>query len=256
MAEKEKKGKGQAGKPQTAQAKGEGKKEGKTSPAGSLGVSAQLGRPEKAPEGYIPRLKKLYQEEIIPRLRERFGYKNVMLVPKLDKIVVNVGAGTLHQDPKLSESIQEELKLITGQKPVLTRARRAISNFKVRKGMVVGCMVTLRGDRMYEFFDRLISTAIPRIRDFRGFSDRSFDGRGNYTMGIKEQIVFHEIDYDKVAKIHGMDITIATTARTDEEALELLKAFGFPFRRRASASSSPGGEEGGSTEMVMERQIG
>ncbi|MFN3822159.1 MAG: 50S ribosomal protein L5 [bacterium] len=179
----------------------------------------------------MPRLKNIYREEIVPRLMERFGYPNVMLVPKIEKIVVNVGSGTLHQDPKLAESIQEELKLITGQKPVFTRARKAISNFKIRKGMVVGCMVTLRGDRMYEFLDRLISIAIPRIRDFRGFSDRSFDGHGNYTFGIKEQIVFHEIDYDKVVRIHGMDITISTTAPTDEEALELLRAFGFPFRR-------------------------
>ncbi len=181
---------------------------------------------------YIPRLKKLYKEHIVNAMIKRFNLKNPMLVPRLDKIVINVGVGGLHQEPKYAESIQEELSKITGQKPVLTRARKSISNFKLRKGMIVGAQVTLRGDRMYEFLDRLITIAIPRVRDFRGMSDRSFDGRGNYTFGLKEQIIFHEIDYDKVVKIHGMDITIATTAPNDEQAYELLKAFGFPFRKR------------------------
>lgn len=184
------------------------------------------------PKDYVPRLKKLYHEQAVSSLMKRFNFSNVMLVPKLDKIVLNVGVGGLHSDQKFSESLQEELRLISGMKPVLTRARKSISNFKLREGMVVGCRVTLRGHRMFEFLDRLISVVIPRIRDFRGVSDRSFDGRGNYNFGVKEQIIFPEIDYDKVVKMHGMDICIATTARNDEEALELLKALGFPFRRR------------------------
>ena len=184
---------------------------------------------------YVPRLLKAYKERIVPDLQKRFNYKNKHLVPKLSKIALNVGIGTLHQDPKLTESIVEEFKLISGQSPVLTRAKKSISNFKLRQNMIVGCRVTLRRFMMYEFLDRLISTVIPRIRDFRGLSDRSFDGHGNYTFGVKEQIIFPEIDYDKVVKIHGMDITITTTARNDEEALELLRGFGFPFIRRSSA---------------------
>ena len=189
------------------------------------------------PADYVPRLRKLYKEQIVPALRKTFNYKNVNLVPRLDKIVLNVGLGTMHQDAKLAESVADEMTLISGQKPVFTRAKRSISNFKLRQGMVVGCRVTLRRGMMFEFFDRLISVVIPRVRDFRGLSDRSFDGRGNYTFGVKEQIIFPEIDYDKVVKIHGMDITITTTATNDEEALELLKGFGFPFRFRSQEAA-------------------
>ena len=188
------------------------------------------------PSDYKPRLHDLYREKIVSDLQKKFNYKNVHLMPKLTKIVLNVGIGTLHQDPKLAESVVEEFKLISGQHPVLTRAKKSISNFKLRENMIVGCRVTLRCFMMYEFLDRLISIVIPRIRDFRGLSDHSFDGRGNYTFGVKEQIIFPEIDYDKVVKIHGMDITITTTARNDEEALELLKGFGFPFVRRVAAT--------------------
>lgn len=187
------------------------------------------------PKGYIPRMKKLYDEQIRKLLKDKFEYKNPMLIPKIEKIVLNVGAGTIHQEPKLAESIADELSLVTGQKPVFTKARHSISNFKLRQGMTVGCRVTLRGAQMYEFFDRLVSVVIPRIRDFRGLSEKSFDGRGNYSFGVREQIIFPEIDYDKVVKIHGMDINIATTARSDEEAFELLRGFGFPFRRRVES---------------------
>ncbi len=183
------------------------------------------------PTDYVPRLNSVYNEQIVPALTKQFGYSNPMLVPKLSKIVLNVGIGTMHSDTKLAESVAEEIGLVAGQKPVMTKARKSIANFKLRDGMIVGCTVTLRRERMYEFFDRLIGIVIPRIRDFRGLKDSSFDGRGNYTFGIKEQIVFPEIDYDKVVKIHGMDITIATTAQNDEEAFELMKGFGFPFIR-------------------------
>jgi large subunit ribosomal protein L5 len=161
--------------------------------------------------------------------RER-EYKNIMEVPRLEKIVVNMGLGDAIQNIKVLDSAVEELALITGQKPVVTRARRSIASFKLREGMAIGCMVTLRKDRMYEFLDRLIHVAIPRVRDFRGLNSRSFDGRGNYTLGIREQIIFPEIDYDKVEKIKGMNITIVTTARTDEEGRLLLKLMGMPFR--------------------------
>lgn len=188
---------------------------------------------QPVPKDYVPRLLKLYNEQISAALQKKFGFKNVNLIPKLNKIVLNVGIGSMHSDAKLAESVAAELQLISGQKPVFRKAKQSISNFKLRQGMVVGCMVTLRWKRMYEFFDRLISYVIPRVRDFRGLSDRSFDGRGNYSFGVKEQIIFPEIDYDKVVNIHGMDITITTTARNDEEALELLKGFGFPIRQRS-----------------------
>ncbi|MBM3328641.1 MAG: 50S ribosomal protein L5 [Calditrichaeota bacterium] len=234
MADKEQKPKAPKAEGGESKAKSKGKE---TATKGDSGrAAAQAGKVAAAPKGYIPRLKTLYRKQVAPDLIKRFQFANPMLAPRLEKIVLNVGVGQLHADQRYSESLQEELRLIAGQKPVLTRARKSISNFKLREGMVVGCRVTLRGDRMFEFLDRLISTAIPRIRDFRGLSDRSFDGRGNYTFGLKEQIIFHEIDYDKVVKIHGMDITISTTARTDEEALELLKGFGFPFRRRGEAA--------------------
>jgi large subunit ribosomal protein L5 len=178
----------------------------------------------------MARLKKLYNEEITPALTKKFKYKNRMEVPKLEKIVVNMGIGDALTNPKFLDAAIEDLAAIVGQRPAITRAKKSISNFKLRAGMAVGCRVTLRRERMYEFFDRLVNAAIPRIRDFRGVPTRSFDGRGNYTLGISEQIVFPEIDYDSVEKIRGMDITVVTTAKTDEEALELLRLLGMPFR--------------------------
>lgn len=178
----------------------------------------------------LPRLRKHYQEHVQPRLREVFGFENPMEVPRLEKIVINVGLGEAKDDPKLLDSVVNELALIAGQRPVVTRARQSISNFNLREGMPVGVKVTLRGQRMYEFMDRFVSTAVPRIRDFRGFSSRAFDGRGNYTVGVKEQMIFPEIDYDDVIRIHGMDITFVTTTDKDDEALVLLRELGMPFR--------------------------
>jgi large subunit ribosomal protein L5 len=175
------------------------------------------------------RLKQKYINEIIPDFMKRFGFKNVMQVPKLDKIVINMGVGDAIQNIKLLDAGMQDLSLIAGQKPVIRRAKKAISNFKLKAGMPIGCKVTLRKNRMYEFMDRLVNAAIPRIRDFRGTPPDSFDGRGNYTLGIKEQIIFPEIDYDKVEKIRGMNISIITTAKTDEMGYELLKALGMPF---------------------------
>ncbi|HEY8484504.1 MAG TPA: 50S ribosomal protein L5 [Longimicrobiales bacterium] len=177
-----------------------------------------------------PRLERHYLERVRPRLMEAFGYKNVLQVPRLEKVVLNVGLGEAPRNPKLLESVVEELSLITGQRPVVTRARKAISNFGIRQGMPVGVMVTLRRARMYEFLDRLINVAIPRIRDFRGVPTRGFDGRGNYTLGLKEQLIFPEIDYDRVQKIHGMDVVIVTTTDKDDEAFALLREMGMPFR--------------------------
>jgi len=179
----------------------------------------------------VPRLKKKYKEEIINPIKKEFGYKNIMQVPKIKKIVLNMGMGDAIENKKLLETSVEEMALISGQKPVKTKAKKSIASFKVRKGMEIGCKVTLRGDRMYEFLDRFINIALPRVRDFRGISKDSFDGRGNFAVGIKEQIIFPEIDYDKVEKIHGMDIVICTTARTDEEARKLLELFGMPYSR-------------------------
>lgn len=180
----------------------------------------------------MARLKNSYAESIRPQLMKDFGYRNPHEAPRLDKIVVNVGIGEAIDNPKLLDSAVEELAVITGQRPMVTRASKAISNFKLREGMAIGAKVTLRGQRMYEFLDRLVNVAIPRIRDFRGVPTRSFDGRGNYTLGIKEQLIFPEVEYDKVEKVHGMDITIVTTANRDDEAYALLAAFGMPFRRR------------------------
>ncbi len=176
-----------------------------------------------------PRLKDKYSKEIVSALREKFQYKSVMQVPRVTKIVINKGIGAAVSDKKLVDVGVEELTQISGQKAVSTISKNAISNFKLRENMPIGAKVTLRGDRMYEFFDRLITVALPRVRDFRGINDKGFDGRGNYTLGVKEQIIFPEISIDKVAKISGMDITFVTTASTDEESLELLKAFGMPF---------------------------
>lgn len=181
---------------------------------------------------YVPRLKKMYYEQIVPSLMKQFQYKCVMQVPRITKICLNQGVGAAITDKKLLEAAIEEMTLIAGQRAVTTRGRKDISNFKLRRGMPIGVRVTLRGDRMYEFLDRLIAAAIPRIRDFRGINDKGFDGRGNFTFGVSEQIIFPEINIDKVYKITGMDITIVTTAKTDEEAYALLKEFGFPFVKR------------------------
>jgi large subunit ribosomal protein L5 len=178
-----------------------------------------------------PRLRQRYETEIRQSLASELGLSNIMEVPRLSKIVINMGVGKATQQQSLLEGAVTDLQLIAGQRPVITKARRSIAAFKLREGMSIGCMVTLRGDRMWEFFDRLISIAIPRIRDFRGLSPRSFDGRGNYTFGVTEQLIFPEIDYDKVDVPRGMDITIVTTGRTDAEGRALLGAFGFPFRR-------------------------
>ncbi|MBW1990619.1 MAG: 50S ribosomal protein L5 [Deltaproteobacteria bacterium] len=182
-------------------------------------------------EKFTPRLYEFYQRECVPRLMKEFGYKSVMQVPRLEKIVINMGLGEAIHNIKLLDSASAELAAITGQKPVVTRARRSIAAFKLREGMPIGCMVTLRRERMYFFFDKLVNVVLPRVRDFRGVSDRSFDGRGNYTLGIREQIIFPEIDYDKVDKIKGMNITIVTTAETDEEGKYLLSLLGMPFRK-------------------------
>ena len=178
---------------------------------------------------YTPRLRGNYESDVRPALMEEFNYTNLMQVPRLEKIVVNMGVGEAAQDNKKLAAAAGELAAITGQKPVITKARKSIANFKLRAGMTVGCKVTLRRQRMYEFLDRLVTVALPRVRDFRGLSEASFDGCGNYSLGLKEQIVFPEIDYDKVDEVRGMDITIVTTARTDEEAKALLKGFGMPF---------------------------
>ena len=177
------------------------------------------------------RLIEKYQKTVVPALIKEFGYKNVMAVPKIEKICVNIGMGEATQTPKLMEGAEAELMQITGQRPVITKARKSIAAFKLREGMSIGCMVTLRGDRMYEFFDRLVNVSLARVRDFRGVSSKSFDGRGNYTLGMKDQLVFPEIDYNKVEKAKGMNICITTTAKTDAEGLALLKQLGMPFRQ-------------------------
>ena len=187
-------------------------------------------------ESYVPRLKQRYHDEIVPALRKQFEYDNVMQVPRLVKISVNKGVGEATQNAKLVDDAVEELRRITGQQPVVRQARKSVSNFKLRQGMPIGASVTLRGERMWEFFDRLVTLALPRVRDFRGVPDKSFDGRGNYTLGVKEQIIFPEIDVDKIDRISGLDVTIVTTAETDEEAYALLKALGMPFVRRQEAA--------------------
>ncbi|SHJ89059.1 LSU ribosomal protein L5P [Anaerobranca californiensis DSM 14826] len=178
----------------------------------------------------MARLKEVYQKEIVPALMDKFGYKSIMQVPRIEKIVINMGVGEAKDNPKALEGAVSDLAAITGQKPVVTKAKKAIAGFKIREGMAIGAKVTLRGERMYEFLDRLLNIALPRVRDFRGVSPTAFDGRGNYTLGIKEQLIFPEIDYDKVDKVRGMDIVFVTTAKTDEEAREMLRAFGMPFR--------------------------
>ncbi len=201
--------------------------------------------PDRAPrssgkeERVTPRLLTSYRQNVVPTLMKRFSYQSVMQAPRLDKIAINIGVGQATQDAKLVDAAARDLELITGQKVVITKAKKAISNFKLREGMPIGCRVTLRRARMWEFFDRFVSVVIPRMRDFRGLNDKSFDGRGNYTLGLKEHIVFPEIDVDKISKIFGMDITFVTTARTDEEAYELLKTMGFPFVKREEVLETP-----------------
>jgi len=208
-------------------AKGDKKDAGAKGGKGKKG--AQKAAPAEPPRP--PRLRQFYREQVVPAMQKRFAYKNRMEVPRLEKIVVNIGLGEAISNSKLLDAAVEDLRKITGQQPLVTRARKSISNFKLRQGMPIGCKVTLRGPHMYEFFDRFVNVALPRIRDFRGVPTRSFDGRGNYTLGLKEQINFPEIDYDKIAQVQGMDITFVTTAKTDEESKELLGLMNMPFRK-------------------------
>jgi large subunit ribosomal protein L5 len=221
------------GKEKEQQKKPEGKgkepKQAKGAPAEGGGGKKHAAKREPGPPA---RLFVQYKKEVIPQLMKKFQYKSIMQVPKLVKISINSGVGMATQDPKILDVTVKEMEAITGQKVAITKSKKAISNFKLREGLAIGCRVTLRRAIMYEFVDRLISIALPRVRDFRGVSDKSFDGHGNYTLGIKEQIVFPEIDADKVTRINGMDITFVTTAKTDAEAYELLKAFGMPFVKR------------------------
>ena len=178
----------------------------------------------------MAKFREIYQQKAVPALMKRFNYKNIMEVPKLEKIVINMGLGEAIQNIKILDSAVQELALISGQKPIITKAKKSIAQFKLREGMPIGCMVTLRRERMYEFFNRLVNTSLPRVRDFKGISGKSFDGRGNYALGIREQLIFPEIHYDKIDKVKGMNIVIGTTAKTDEEGKELLKLLGMPFR--------------------------
>jgi large subunit ribosomal protein L5 len=206
-------------------AKGKGKPAAAAARRGEAGPAAEL------PKDYVARLKKLYRDDIVPKLREEFGYKNELEVPRVDKIVLNMGVGEAVNDTKKVAAAAADLALIAGQKPVVTRARKAISTFKVRENMPIGAKVTLRKTRMYEFLDRLVNVALPRVRDFRGLDPKSFDGRGNFALGVKEHIIFPEVDYDKTEAMLGLDIVVCTTARTDAEARALLRAFNFPFRQ-------------------------
>jgi len=187
---------------------------------------------------YVPRLKQRYVAEIASSMTEKFGYKNALEVPRIEKITLNMGVGEASQDKKKVQTAAEEMALIAGQKPVITRAKKSIAQFKLREGMPIGCKVTLRRERMYEFLDRLITVAMPRIRDFRGLNPKSFDGRGNYAMGLREQIIFPEISYDQIDKVRGLDIIVTTTAKTDDEARELLRLFGFPFPAEAETAQA------------------
>jgi len=205
-------------------AEGKGKGKGKSA-AAAAGPSAPL------PEGYVPRLKQRYQDEIVARIQKEFGIDNVMAVPKIEKISLNMGVGEAIQNIKILDDAAEELASLAGQRPTITRAQKSIAAFKLRQGMPIGARVTLRGTRMWEFLDRLITVALPRVRDFRGISTKSFDGRGNYTLGVRDQLIFPEIDYNKVEKAKGMNITIVTTAGNDERALFLLRELGMPFQR-------------------------
>jgi len=195
----------------------------------SVPAPKTTGKPSKTPKDYSPRLKGDYEGRIVKAMTEKFGYKNRLEVPRLEKIVINMGVGEATQDKKKVETAAAEMQQISGQKPVITKAKKSIAQFKLREGMPIGCKVTLRRDRMYEFLDRLVTIALPRVRDFRGLNPRSFDGRGNYALGLKEQIIFPEINYDQIDKVRGMDVIVTTTAKTDEEARELLRLFNFPF---------------------------
>jgi len=226
MAEQKKPAKGQ--KPEGGKGKADGKDGGKPEKGKTAAPAAP--RTFKRPEGYRPRLKEHYEKTIRKELAGKFGYKNPMQVPRLEKIVLNMGVGEAVNDRKKVDNAAADLALIAGQKPIITRSRKSIATFKLRDGMPIGAKVTLRGDRMYEFLDRLVTIALPRVKDFRGLNPKSFDGRGNYALGLKEHIVFPEIDYDKVDQIWGMDVVVCTTARSDEEARELLRNFNFPFR--------------------------
>ena len=212
----------------------------KSKGAGKAEAAPQASRGKHREEKVASRMAEHYRKEVVPAMMKRFNYSSIMQVPRLEKISVNSGVGIATQDAKLVESTVRDIESITGQKVVVTRSKKSISNFKLREGMPIGCRVTLRRTRMYEFLDRFVSVAVPRIRDFRGLSDKSFDGRGNYTIGIKEHTVFPEIDIDKIARVFGMDVTIVTTARTDEEAYELLKGLGFPFVKRQEVLSEQG----------------
>ena len=192
---------------------------------------------------YSPRMKARYDDEIVKAMTEKFGYKNRLEVPRLEKVTLNMGVGEASQDKKKVQIAAEEMALIAGQKPVITKAKKSIAQFKLREGMPIGAKVTLRRERMYEFVDRLVTIAMPRIRDFRGLNPKSFDGRGNYAMGLKEQIIFPEISYDKIEKVRGMDIIVTTTAKSDDEARELLRLFGFPFPREEVAAPESTGEQ-------------
>ena len=178
----------------------------------------------------MPRLKDKYKQEVMPAMMKKFGYQNVMQIPRLEKVVINMGVGEAIQNPKALDAAIGDLVRISGQKPVITKAKKSIAGFKLRTGMSIGCKVTLRGNRMYEFMDKLINAALPRVRDFRGFPPKSFDGRGNYTLGLREQLIFPEIEYDKIDKVRGMDIVVVTSAQTDEEGREMLRLMGMPFR--------------------------
>ena len=222
--------KGQEGQKKAAAPKGQegSKKEAKSSEGGPAEAAAKAPKPSRKGNA---RLRQLYKERVVPALVKEFGYKNVMAVPRIDKVSVNIGLGEATQNAKLMDGAVNELGQIAGQKPVVTKAKKSIAAFKLREGMAIGAMVTLRGDRMFEFLDRLMNVALPRVRDFRGVSSKSFDGRGNYTLGIKDQLIFPEIDYNKVEKVKGMNISITTTAKTDAEGLALLKQMGMPFRQ-------------------------
>ena len=230
MAEAKDKG-GKAAKADSSAPKGGGKPEPKTKGRPTQTEVAAAGKVQAAPKDYVARLKAQYEQEIVPALVKEFGYKNKMEVPKIDKIVLNMGVGEAVNDTKKVTTAANDLALIAGQKPIVTRARKAISTFKVRENMPIGAKVTLRKTRMYEFLDRLVTVALPRVRDFRGLDPKSFDGRGNYAIGVKEHIIFPEIDYDKVESMLGLDIVVCTTAKTDAEARALLRAFNFPFRQ-------------------------
>jgi large subunit ribosomal protein L5 len=247
--------KAEAKTPAKSQPKGEakaaGKSETKAASKSEAKAEAKAGKQQPAaetvsvPKDYVPRLKKYYEDVVRQKLIEQFGYKNPMQVPKLDKIVLNMGVGEAVSDGKIINVAAEELTKIAGQKPVITKSRKSIATFKIRENQAIGTKVTLRKARMYEFLDRFINIALPRVRDFRGVTDRSFDGDGNYAVGIKEHIIFPEIDYDKIDRVWGMDVVICTTAKTDEEARALIAGFNFPFRKahRGTKAAEPGNQQ-------------